>query len=103
MVRKMDLGADWFISQAVFDVEASIKLLYDYGDLCRAKGLTPKKIILTFAPCGRKKTMTFIKWLGIKVPQHVEEEIFSSEKPTETCVNILCELLTRILRQTATA
>lgn len=103
LLRKMDLGAEWFISQAVYDVEATIKLLYDYGDLCRARGVTPKKIVLTFAPCGRKKTMAFIKWLGIKVPPSVEDEIFSSEQPTQTCVRILCDLLTRILRQSSSA
>ena len=75
IMRKQDMGAQWFISQAVYDVEATIKLLNDYGDLCREKGVTPKKIVLTFAPCGRRKTMTFIKWLGIKVPLEVEDAI----------------------------
>jgi hypothetical protein len=78
IMRKQDLGAQWFISQAVYDVEATIKLLNDYGDLCRSRGLSPKKVVLTFAPCGRKKTMTFIKWLGIKVPAAVEEAILSN-------------------------
>ena len=54
IMRKQDMGAQWFISQAVYDVEATIKLLNDYGDLCREKGVTPKKIVLTFARCGRR-------------------------------------------------
>lgn len=78
IMRKQDLGAQWFISQAVYDEEATIKLLNDYGELCRERGILPKKVVLTFAPCGRKKTMSFIKWLGIKVPAAVEDEILAN-------------------------
>ena len=41
--------------------------------------MEPVKIILTFAPCGREKTMKFIKWLGMGVPDKVEERIFSQK------------------------
>jgi hypothetical protein len=64
MVKKVKLGAQWFITQGIFCSSATIKLLHDYGALCKQEGITPKKVILTFAPCGREKTMTFINWLG---------------------------------------
>ena len=51
-------GAEWFVSQAVYDPAPTIRLLRDYGDACREAGLTPCKVVLTFAPCGRAKTMT---------------------------------------------
>lgn len=72
--------------QAVYDVGATVKLLNDYGDLCRQRGVSPRKIVLTFAPCGKKKTMKFIKWLGISVPKDVEDRLFASlpEGETET-------------------
>ena len=40
------------------DPAPTIRLLRDYGDACREAGLTPCKVVLTFAPCGRPKTMT---------------------------------------------
>ena len=40
-----------------------------------ATGTVPKKVVLTFAPCGRSKTMTFAKWLGIDVPPEVESRL----------------------------
>lgn len=78
-----------------------VKLLHDYGDLCRKNGQVPKKVILTFAPCGRAKTMTFIKWLGMYVPEDVEKRILGSESPVAASVDLLKEILTTILRDSA--
>lgn len=101
MMRKAQLGAEWFVSQSVYDAQATIKMLNDYGDGCKARGLAPKKVVLTFAPCGRRKTMQFVKWLGVKVPAAVEQAIFSSENPTQASIEILSRLLETILRATA--
>eukprot|EP00521_Asterionellopsis_glacialis_P013935 CAMPEP_0195307748 /NCGR_PEP_ID=MMETSP0707-20130614/37873_1 /TAXON_ID=33640 /ORGANISM="Asterionellopsis glacialis, Strain CCMP134" /LENGTH=387 /DNA_ID=CAMNT_0040372001 /DNA_START=173 /DNA_END=1336 /DNA_ORIENTATION=- len=101
MLRKQKAGADWFISQAVYDPEPTIRLLRDYAALCREQGLTPKKVVLTFAPVSRKKTMTFIKWLGVKVPQEVEENILDAEKPIEASIEMLCDILRTILSECA--
>mmetsp|Transcript_21893 Transcript_21893/g.43150 ORF Transcript_21893/g.43150 Transcript_21893/m.43150 type:complete len:392 (+) Transcript_21893:16-1191(+) len=120
--RKVELGAEWFISQAVYDSDATISLLNDYGALCRSKGLVPKKVVLTFAPCGRRKTMEFIKWLGVSVPQDVEEAILvgapnppegvkpvlaevkaASAVSVKACVGLLGESLDRILSFTASS
>ena len=100
LFRKSEFGAEWFITQGIFAAGPIIKLLNDYSDLCREKGVVPKKVILTFAPCGRPKTMQFIKWLGMHVPEEVETRIFASEHPVKESIVILCELLTTILEQT---
>lgn len=101
MIRKSDFGADWFITQGIFSAGALISMLNSYGDKCKARKMVPKKVILTFAPCGRKKTMTFIKWLGMHVPPEVEERIFAAESPVKESMNILCEILTKVLEETA--
>lgn len=72
MLRKQKAGAQWFISQAVYDTEPTIRLLKDYAALCRQHGIVPKKVVLTFAPVSRIKTMNFIKWLGVNVPPKTE-------------------------------
>lgn len=99
MVRKQVAGAEWFISQAVYDVEPTIRLLQDYAAVCRQRGLTPQKVVLTFAPVSRSKTMNFLKWLGVRVPQDVEASILQSESPVEESIQILCRHLETILQE----
>ena len=82
LLRKAGYGAKWFISQAVYDAEATIKLLHDYAGECRRRGCTPVKILLTFAPVGRPKTLQFVKWLGVHVPSAVEERILAKVRST---------------------
>lgn len=101
LMRKASFGSEWFITQGIFNVGPLVKLVNDYGDLCKTQGTVPKKVILTFAPCGRPKTMTFIKWLGMHVPEEVESRIFAAAQPVQESVNLLCELLTTILQRTA--
>ena len=100
MLRKQQAGAEWFVSQAVYDPAPTIRLLRDYGDACRKEGLQPVKVVLTFAPCGRAKTMTFLKWLGIRVPGEAERRILEAESPVDESVALLCETLEKILDET---
>ena len=43
-MRKSDMGARWFISQAIYNSAATIALLNDYGTLCRRRGVPPCKV-----------------------------------------------------------
>jgi len=101
MIRKIQWGAEWFITQGVYAVEPVSKLINEYGDLCKEHGIVPKKVVLTFAPCGRPKTMNFLKWLGIYVPVAVEERILTANNPVLESVTMLQELLTELLKATA--
>ncbi|KAL7544082.1 hypothetical protein ACHAXR_013513 [Thalassiosira sp. AJA248-18] len=99
MIRKVKAGAGWFISQAVYDPEPTIRLLKDYASVCKQSGITPRKVVLTFAPVSRKKTMNFIKWLGVRVPEEAEEQILGAEKPVEKSISLLCDILRKILAE----
>jgi len=101
MLKKIQSGAEWFVTQGIFASAPLIKLLHEYGDACRENKITPKKVILTFAPCGRAKTMTFIKWLGMHVPEDVEQRILSASSPVQESVTLLRELLVTVLEQTS--
>eukprot|EP00658_Telonema_sp_P-2_P033679 TRINITY_DN24669_c0_g1_i1.p1 TRINITY_DN24669_c0_g1~~TRINITY_DN24669_c0_g1_i1.p1 ORF type:complete len:409 (+),score=88.33 TRINITY_DN24669_c0_g1_i1:74-1300(+) len=108
MLRKTGLGAKWFISQAVYDADATIQLLNDYGTECRRLGKKPAKVILTFAPCGRLKTLAFIKWLGIQVPHEVEQRIseksaVSKQAGVDESMLVCRQALQSILDRTATS
>ena len=100
MFRKQQAGAKWFVSQAVYDPEPTIRLLKDYAALCREKGVTPRKVVLTFCPVSRQKTMDFVKWLGVRVPPEAEEQIMAADRPVDASVEFLCNMLTTILAET---
>ena len=89
MLKKASWGAEWFITQGIFDPEPMVALLNDYGALCAAEGVSPKKVILTFTPCGRKKTMQFVKWLGMNVPADVEARIFAKPPVAATVETVV--------------
>ena len=93
------------VSQA-YDPAPTIRLLRDYGDACRA-GLTPCKVVLTFAPCGRAKTMTFLGRKmardtrpGVARHSRPERRILDAESPVDESVALLCETLEKILDET---
>ena len=100
LCAKTDAGAEWFISQAIYDADMTIKLVNDYGAECERRGIQPKRIVLTFAPCGREKTMKCIKWLGCSVPEAVEAEILGADNPAQKSVEILVAMCERIIAET---
>lgn len=103
IASKVAAGAQWFISQAIYNPTPTIETINAYGALCKKEGKQAKKLILTFAPCGRPKTMTFMHWLGVSVPEETEKAILEAENPVATSVNLLCDMLTRIMKDTAGA
>src|SRR5687767_1923037 len=90
-------GCGYFISQAVYHPAPTQRLLADYLRDCRGAGLAPKRIILTFAPCGREKTLAFLRWLGVNVPPDTERAIFGSADPLARSIQVCCDNLRRIL------
>ena len=60
-------GCGYFISQAVYHAPPTQRLLADYLRDCRGAGTAPKRIVLTFAPVGREKTLAFMRWLGVNI------------------------------------
>ncbi|GMI32888.1 hypothetical protein TeGR_g9570, partial [Tetraparma gracilis] len=101
-------GAKFFITQGIFNSAAIIRLLRDYATLCKELDVSPRKIILTFAPCGRAKTLQFIEWLGMHVPQEVRDRILNAKTtdlaegerdlgPVNESVKILLEVFQEVL------
>jgi len=56
--------------------------------------------VLTFAPCGREKTMKFIKWLGCSVPADVERDILGADNPAQKSVELLVAMCEKIILET---
>ncbi len=97
LLAKGSDGCAYFISQAVYHASPTQRLLADYLRDCRAAGTPPRRIILTFAPCGRDKTLAFIRWLGVNVAPETELAILGAANPLAKSIEICRDNLRRIL------
>jgi hypothetical protein len=97
LLRKAENGCNFFISQAIYQPERTVRLLRDYQRDCCELGVAPRRVFLTFTPVGREKTMEFIKWLGIAIAPETEAAILGAENPLSKSIEICCTALRRIL------
>ena len=97
LLSKTRSGCSFFITQAVYNIEASRNLLSDYYYLCEREGVAPRPIILSFAPCGSQKTLEFMQWLGVHIPRWLENDLRHSGNILEAsyrhCVRAARELI----------
>lgn len=75
---KIKQGCDFFVSQGVYDVNASKNFLSDYYYYGQAHNIPLAPILFTLTPCGSPKTLEFMKWLGISIPKWLENELIHS-------------------------
>ncbi|WP_067863408.1 methylenetetrahydrofolate reductase [Neptuniibacter marinus] len=101
LISKSANGCEFFVSQAVYNAQATIDMLSSYARKCRQDGITPKRVILTFTPCGSSKTLEFMEWLGISVPEATKFRIIDAENPlqesTQICRNNLEQILEAVI------
>ena len=90
-------GCGYFISQAVYHAPPTERLLADYLRDCRGAGVAPRRVVLTFAPVGREKTLAFLRWLGVNVAPETEREILGAARPVAQSIRICRDNLRRIL------
>jgi hypothetical protein len=84
--QKMKRGCSFFVSQGVYDVNASKNFLSDYYYHGKEQGIPLAPIIFTLTPCGSTKTLEFMKWLGIQIPRWLENELVQSQDILEKSV-----------------
>jgi len=90
-------GVSYFISQCVFNVGYAKKVVEDICAACKSQGSVPPTIIFTLTACGSLRTLHFMEWLGIHVPDELKAELESSEnmleKSVQVCLDIAAELI----------
>jgi len=73
------------------------RLLRDYLRDCRGAGVEPRRVVLTFAPCGREKTLAFMRWLGVNITAETERVVLGAADPIRKSIEICCDNLRQIL------
>jgi len=97
LIEKYHQGCNFFISQAIYNPQATIDMLTRYAIECKKQGIKPQRIILTFSPCGSKKTLEFINWLGVSIPEATSLRILHAENPLYESIRLCCNSLQQIL------
>lgn len=97
LLQKAENGCAYFISQAVYSPEATLRLLEAYGRDCREQNIKPCRIYLTFTPCGSRKTLEFMQWLGISFPESTLRTLHASEDVLGDSLRICAANLSHIL------
>ncbi|WP_207429071.1 methylenetetrahydrofolate reductase [Pedobacter sp. SYSU D00535] len=92
MLDKMSCGVSYFISQCIFNIDYAKQVIEDLKARCHRLDQKSPTVIFTLAACGSAKTLHFMEWLGIHVPEGLKEELKKSdrmlEKSVEICLNI---------------
>jgi len=86
--NKIKQGCQFFVSQGVYDVEASKNFLSDYYYYGREHNIPLVPILFTLTPCGSVKTLEFMKWLGISIPRWLENELIHTNDILHKSVDI---------------
>ena len=97
LIEKHQQGCNFFISQAIYNPQATIDMLTRYAIECNKLNIKPQRFILTFSPCGSEKTLEFIEWLGVSVPEATSLRILNAEKPLYESIRICANSLQQIL------
>lgn len=101
LFRKGQSGIEFFTSQVIYESDSIKRLLSDYDELCRKKGVKSKRIFLSFAPVSTIKDIKFLRWLGVLIPSSVEQELHEGWigmgwRSVELCEKILIDILNHI-------
>jgi 5,10-methylenetetrahydrofolate reductase len=97
LIEKHQQGCNFFISQAIYNPQATIDMLTRYAIECKKLNIKPQRFILTFSPCGSEKTLEFIEWLGVSVPEATSLRILNADKPLYESIRICANSLQQIL------
>lgn len=81
LLNKQAAGCSFFVTQVVFDLNAAKNLVSDYKYECVRRGLHPVPLVFTFSVCGSMKTLEFLRWLGVDVPQWIENDLRHAANP----------------------
>ena len=94
--RKVQQGCRFFVSQTVWSVGATLRLLRDLRQRFNAEGAPVPPILLTFSPCGSAQTLDFLEWLGVEVPQALKRELLSASDMFERSIELAVDAYAQV-------
>jgi hypothetical protein len=92
ILDKANCGVSYFISQCVFNIEYAKQVIEDLNQTCLKDNRQFPTIIFTLTACGSPKTLTFMEWLGIHIPEDLKEELRNSDNMLERSVKVCLDI-----------
>jgi len=96
LLRKASEGCSYFITQCVYNLEYMQKLVTDLTAECEMKKMQVPYLIFTLTPCGSEKTLEFMNWLGINVPEPLSAALGQSDNMLEKSIDICLDIAMNI-------
>lgn len=98
MIDKMKCGVSYFVSQCIFNVGYTKQMLEALSSTCNASQQEIPTVIFTLTICGSLKTLCFMEWLGIHVPEDIKEELKVSSNPAGRSVEIATSIANDLIQ-----
>ncbi len=92
ILEKADCGVSYFISQCVFNVAYAKQVIEDLSHTCTQENRSFPTILFTLTACGSVKTLDFMKWLGIHIPENLQAEFLQAEDMLEKSVSVCLDI-----------
>jgi hypothetical protein len=96
ILDKVNCGVSYFISQCVFNVAYAKQVIEDLSRNCKKDGLKFPTLIFTLTACGSAKTLHFMEWLGIHVPDDLKGDLKNSQEILEKSVNVCLDIASEL-------
>jgi len=88
---KHQQGCTFFVSQTVWSVATTKRLLLDLRLRSELEGGHAPHVLLTFSPCGSPQTLEFLQWLGVTVPETVQRELLAATDMMRRSIELASE------------
>ncbi|PTQ96697.1 5,10-methylenetetrahydrofolate reductase [Mucilaginibacter yixingensis] len=92
ILDKVSCGVSYFISQCVFNVAYAKQVIEDLCQSCTKENIKFPTIVFTLTACGSPKTLMFMEWLGIHIPENLKQELLQAENMLEKSVNVCLDI-----------
>lgn len=76
-------GSFFATTQILYDSVGIKRLLEEYDRLCKNFNVDPAAILLSFAPLHDAGDLEFVRWLGIDIPDSVEDTVLADEEKAD--------------------
>lgn len=96
ILDKVSCGVSYFISQCVFNLAYAKQIVEDLSCTCKKENKKLPTLIFTLTACGSAKTLHFMEWLGINVPEELKEGLKNSENILENSVNVCLNIASEL-------
>lgn len=96
ILDKVSCGVSYFISQCVFNIDYAKQVIADLSHSCRKDNKAFPTLIFTLTACGSLKTLEFMEWLGIHIPNSLKDELKQAENMLQKSVNVCLDIATEL-------